>query len=72
VKKQEFKKGDLVMMFYVRHHYRAYKKLLLKWFGPFVIKNVFVDNGSYEFENVDGSPYPNHINHDKLKKVLDM
>jgi len=50
----------------------VYKKLLPKWFGPFVIKNVFADNGLYEFENVDGSPYPNHINHDKLKKVLDM
>ncbi len=25
-----------------------------------------------EFENVDGSPYPDHINHDKLKKKLDM
>jgi hypothetical protein len=46
--------------------------LLPKWFGPFVIKKVFIDNGSYELENVDGSPYPNHINHDKLKKVLDM
>jgi hypothetical protein len=25
-----------------------------------------------EFENVDGSPYPDHINHEKLKKNLDM
>jgi hypothetical protein len=33
---------------------------------------VFVDNGPYELEIVDGSPYPNRINHDKLKKVLDM
>jgi hypothetical protein len=72
VKKKEFKEGDLVMMFDVRHHRMAYKKLLPKWFGPFVIKKVFVDNGSYELENVDGSPYPDRINHDKLKKVLDM
>ncbi len=36
------------------------------------IRKVFADNGSYELENVDGSPYPNHINHEKLKKVLDM
>ncbi len=72
VKKKEFKKGDLVMMFDARHHRRAYKKLLPKWFGPFVIKNVFVDNESYELDNVDGSPYPDRINHDKLKKVLDM
>jgi hypothetical protein len=50
----------------------AYKKLLHKWFTPFVIRKVFVDNGFYELENVDGSPYPNHINHDKLKKVLDI
>ncbi|CAK9225600.1 unnamed protein product [Sphagnum troendelagicum] len=35
-------------------------------------KKVFADNGSYELENVDGSPYPDRINHDKLKKVLDM
>jgi len=32
----------------------------------------FVDNGSYELENVDGSPYLDRINHEKLKKVLDM
>jgi hypothetical protein len=50
----------------------AYKKFLPKWFGPFVIKKVFVRNGFYELENVNGSPYPDRINHDKLKKVLDM
>jgi len=72
VKKKEFKKSDLVMMFDVQHHRKAYKKLLPKWFGPFVIKKVYTDNGSYELENVDGLPYPNRINHDKLKKVLDM
>ncbi len=72
VKKKEFKEGDPVMTFDTRHHRRAYKKLLPKWFGPFVIKKVFVDNGSYEFENVNGSPYPDCINHDKLKKFVDM
>jgi len=72
VKKKEFKEGDLVMMFDTRHHSRAYKKLLPKWFGPFVIKKVFANNGSYELKNVDGSPYLDCINHDKLKKVLDM
>jgi hypothetical protein len=72
VKKKEFKEGDLVMMFDARHDRRAYKKLLPKWFGPFVIKKLFTDNGSYELENVDGSPYIDRINHDKLKKVLDM
>jgi hypothetical protein len=72
VKKREFKEGDLVMMFDIRHHRKAYKKLLPKWFGPFVIKKVFADNGSYELENVDGSPYPDCINHNKLKKVLDI
>jgi hypothetical protein len=56
------------MMFDVRHHRKTYKKLLSKWFGPFVIRRVFVDNGSSEFENVDGLPYLDHINHDKLKK----
>jgi len=72
VKKKEFKEDDLVMIFDVRHHRMAYKKLLPKWFGPFVIKKVLVDNGSYELENVDGSPYLDRINHNKLKKVLDM
>jgi len=52
VKKKEFKEGDLAMMFDARHHHKAYKKLLPKWFGPFVINKVFVDNGSYELENV--------------------
>jgi hypothetical protein len=72
VKKKKFKKNDLVMMFDIWHHYNVYKKLLPKWFGPFVIRKMFVDNGSYEFENVDGSPNLDCINHDKLKKVLDM
>jgi len=60
------------MMFDAWHHCRAYKKLLPKWFRPFIIRKAFVDNESYELENVDGSPYPNCINHDKLKKILDM
>ncbi len=68
VKKKEFTKGNLVMMFDVRHYHKAYKKLLPKWFGPFVIRKVFVDTGFYEFENVNGLPYLDHINHDKLKK----
>ncbi len=60
------------MMFDVQHHRKAYKKLLPKWFGPFVIKKMFTNNGFYELENINDSPYPDHINHDKLKKVLDM
>jgi len=72
VKRKEFKEIDLVMMFDIRHHDRVYKKLLPKWFGTFVIKKVFINNGFYEFENVDGSPYLDHINHEKFKKVLDM
>jgi len=72
VKKKKFKECDFVMMFDARHHRRAYKKLLPKWFGPFIIKKVFAYNGSYELENVDGSPYPGYVNHDKLKKVLNM
>jgi len=67
----EFKKGDLVIMFDSRHHCKAYKKLLPKWFRPFIIK-VYANNESYEQKNVDGSPYLDRINHDKLKKVLDM
>ncbi len=43
------------MMFDTQHHRKAYKKLLPKWFGPFVIKKMFANNGFYEFENVDGS-----------------
>ncbi len=72
MREKEFKKGDLVMMFDVRHHHRVHKKLLPKWFGPFVIKKVFINNGSYEFENVDDSSYPDRINHDKFKKVSNM
>jgi hypothetical protein len=60
------------MMFDIWHHCRAYMKLLPKWIGLFVIKKVFVDYKSYELENVNGSPYPDRINHNKLKKVLDM
>jgi hypothetical protein len=57
VEKKEFTKGDLVMMFDVQHHRRAYKKSLPKWFGPLVIKTMFTDNGSNELENINGSPY---------------
>ncbi len=60
------------MMFNIWHNHKAYKKLLPKWFGPFVTRKVFADNGFYELENINGSPYPDYINHDKLKKVLDM
>jgi hypothetical protein len=59
-------------MFDAWHHHRDLKKLLPKCFGPFVIKRVFIDNGFYELENVDDSPYLDHINHEKLKKVLHM
>jgi hypothetical protein len=38
------------MMFNARHHHKAYKKILPKWFGPFVIKKMFINNGSYEFK----------------------
>jgi hypothetical protein len=30
---------------------------LPKWFEPFIIKKMLVDNGSYELENVE----PHHI-----------
>jgi hypothetical protein len=33
---------------------------------------MFTDDGFYELENVDGSPYLDCINHDKLKKKIDM
>ncbi len=56
VKKKEFKEGDLVMMFDTQHHHRAYNKLVSKWFGPFIIREVFADNGSYELQNVNSSP----------------
>ncbi len=42
-------------MFNVQNHNMVYKKLLPKWFGPFVIMYMFVDNGYYELDNVDGS-----------------
>ncbi len=41
------------MIFDVQHHCGAYKKLLPKWFGPFIIKKMLVDNRSYELENVE-------------------
>ncbi len=72
MKKREFEKGDLIMMFDIWYHHKVYKKLLPKWFGPFVIKKVFTNNEFYEFENVDGSLYLDCVNHDKLKKVLDI
>jgi hypothetical protein len=37
-------------MFDTLHHHKAYKKLLPKWFGPFVIRKVFVDNGFHKLK----------------------
>ncbi len=53
MKKKYFKKVDLVMIFDVQHHCKVYNKLLPKWFGPFIIKKMLVDNGFYELENVE-------------------
>jgi len=72
VKKREFEESDLIMMFDIRYHRKANKNLLPKWFGPFIIKNVFTNNEFYDFKNVDGSLYLDCVNHDKLKKVLDI
>ena len=70
MKKRVFKIGDLVMIYDSRHFRRAHKKLLPKWFGPYKIKEVFATNGTYSLRNLDGTPYPDHVNHDKLKKNL--
>jgi hypothetical protein len=45
VKKREFEESDLIMMFDIRYHRKANKKLLPKWFGPFVIRKEFADTG---------------------------
>jgi len=45
VKNREFKEGDFVMTFDILHHRMVYKKLLPKWFGPFVIRKEFADTG---------------------------
>jgi hypothetical protein len=50
-------------MFDVQHHCKAYKNCCLSG-----LDHLSLGNGSYELENVDGLPYPDHINHDKLKK----
>jgi hypothetical protein len=39
---------------------------------PLLLGKVFTNNGFYELENLDGSPYLDRINHEYLKKVLDM
>ncbi len=36
------------------------------------MRKMFIDNAFCEFENVNGPPYLDHINHENLKKVLDM
>ena len=69
VKKRVFKIGDLVMMYDSRHFRRAHKKLLPKWFGLYEIKEVFTTNGTYSLRNLDGTNYPDQVNHDKLKKA---
>ena len=68
MKKRVFKTGDLVTMYDSRHFRRAHNRLLLKWFGPYEIKEVFATNGTYSLYNLDGTNNPDRVNHYKLKK----
>ena len=69
VKKRVYETGDLVMIYNSRHSHRAHKKLLSKWFGPYKLKDDFATNGTYSLRNLDGTNYPDRVNHDKLKKT---
>ena len=69
VKKWMFKIRNLVMMYDSRHFRKAHKKLLSKWFGLYEIKEIFAINGTYSLRNLDGTNYPDRVNHDKLKKA---
>ena len=69
VKKRVFEAVDLAMMYDSRHFCKAYKKLLAKWFRPYKIKEVHVENGTYSLRNLDGRNYLDQVNHDKLKKA---
>jgi hypothetical protein len=66
VKPWRFQKGDLVMVYDNHHDKRSFKKLLSKWFGPYIIIKIFFDNNIYELVHLDGKEC-GKINHDKLK-----
>lgn len=44
------------------------QKNVTQMVGPYDIQEVFMENGTYSLINLDGTDYPNWINHDKLKK----
>ena len=69
VKKREFKTGNLVMMYDSRHFHRGHIKLLSKWFGLYEIKEGFATNSTYFLRNLDGTNYPDRVNHGTLKKA---
>ena len=61
VKKRVFKTKYLVIMYDLRYFHRGHKKLLLRWFGPYKIKEVFATNGTYSLHNLDGTNYPDWL-----------
>lgn len=60
------------MLFDMQHHHKIYKKMLFKWFGPFIIRKVFTNNEFYEFKKIHVSPYTYCNNDDKLKNDLNI
>ncbi len=54
-------------MVYDSHHdRRTFKKLLPKWFGPYIIIKIFFDNNINELVHLDEKEREK-VNHEKLK-----
>ncbi len=66
VKPWRFHKKDLIMVYDSHHDMKSFKKLLLEWFGPYIIMKIFFDNNIYELVHLDGKECEK-VNHDKLK-----
>ena len=57
------------MIYDSRYFRKAHKKLLPEWFWLYEIEEVFATNNTYFLRNLDGTNYPDRVNHDKLKKA---
>ncbi len=65
VRPQKFQERNLVMVYGSHYNWKTFKKLLSKWFGPYVIMN-FLYIITHELAHLDREKY-RMINHDKIK-----
>ena len=64
------KKDDLVLLYDTKKEksHSTSKKLKYRWSGPYRIREVILEKGSYFLEELDGTPKKNPVHGNRLKK----